>query len=86
MAEVTTRLGKCQLNLVTVGVNKLRLAWFGWQEKVSCKRVVVLESQGEGVPEIWEGCGREIGGGEGIFIEEQRLTWREEKPWYVKEG
>lgn len=46
----------------------------------------MLKSQGEGVLEIWEGCGCEKGGGVGIFIEEQRLAWRDEKPWNVKEG
>ena len=50
------------------------------------RRVVVLESQGEGVLEVGDGGGYEVRSGMGIFIEEQRLAWSEEKPWNVKEG
>lgn len=46
----------------------------------------MLESQGEGVLEVGDGGGYEVRSGMGIFIEEQRLAWSEEKPWNVKEG
>lgn len=46
----------------------------------------MLESQGEGVLEVGDGGGYKVRSGMGIFIEEQRLAWSEEKPWNVKEG
>lgn len=46
----------------------------------------MLEGEGEGVFDVRESGGSEKGGGEREFIEEKRLAWGEEKPWYVKKG
>lgn len=55
------------------------------QMEGSGERVEARESEGERVFEVRKNGGVEDTGGMVEFIEEKELTWREEKPWNVKE-
>ncbi|KAJ0094274.1 hypothetical protein Patl1_17229 [Pistacia atlantica] len=58
----------------------------GWSFKGSSEREEVLKSEGEGELEVGESGGEKMGSRVRIFIEEESLIGREEKPRNVKES